>query len=127
MTGGKLIAGGVGSAESFSGRIGRVNRQRGLRLTKQPSGYGPSDHTVFYARGVPVLHFYTGTHPTTTGLVIRLKKLNIDGMREIAGFAEEVLVRLAEAPERPKYVATRPPRRATGQRPSVGTVPEFAT
>src|SRR4029079_12646490 len=25
-------------------------------------GYGPSDQTSFYSAGVPVLHFFTGTH-----------------------------------------------------------------
>ena len=31
-----------------------------MQCTASGDGYGPSDHTPFYAAGVPVLHFFTG-------------------------------------------------------------------
>ena len=31
-------------------------------LVYSESGVGPSDHTSFYLKGLPVLHFFTGQH-----------------------------------------------------------------
>ena len=37
------------------------DRER-LACSLSGDGYGPSDHSPFYAAGVPVLHFFTGAH-----------------------------------------------------------------
>jgi hypothetical protein len=33
-----------------------------LKIVTRESGVGPSDHTSFYLKDIPVLHFFTGTH-----------------------------------------------------------------
>ena len=33
-----------------------------FELTLQEDGYGPSDHSSFYSKQIPVLFFWTGTH-----------------------------------------------------------------
>lgn len=40
---------------------GSCDRSR-VECAPSGDGYGPSDQTSFYAAGVPVLHFFTGTH-----------------------------------------------------------------
>ena len=39
-----------------------VELDQPLTLSRMPDGYGPSDHSSFYGRGIPVLHFFTNTH-----------------------------------------------------------------
>ena len=61
-------------------------------------GFGPSDHASFYAKKIPVLHFFTGMHadyhrPTDTA-----DKLNVPDMRRVADLVTDVAVALADAP-----------------------------
>src|SRR5690606_27493197 len=34
----------------------------GVELARKQDGYGPSDHTSFYLKDIPVLHFFTNVH-----------------------------------------------------------------
>jgi hypothetical protein len=52
---------GTGTAEEFTGYFDTLTAEHFL-LTSKESGTGPSDHTAFYNRGIPVLHFFTGAH-----------------------------------------------------------------
>lgn len=38
-------------------------RLRDLQCSIKDDGFGASDHSSFYAAGIPVLHFFTGAHP----------------------------------------------------------------
>lgn len=33
-----------------------------IKMNRSESGIGPSDHTSFYLKNIPVLHFFTGQH-----------------------------------------------------------------
>lgn len=58
----KVIAiNGVGTAPVFKDMIAR-NKTAGITAATTDSGIGPSDHTSFYLKDVPVLHFFTGQH-----------------------------------------------------------------
>ncbi|MBD3401978.1 M28 family peptidase [candidate division GN15 bacterium] len=52
---------GTGTAEEFASYFDTLTNDR-IKLTSKESGTGPSDHTAFYNRGIPVLHFFTGAH-----------------------------------------------------------------
>ncbi len=123
----KLIVFGSGTAVGFAELIDRINRPYGLKLKMMPSGFGPSDHTSFYAKKIPVMHFFTDRHGDLHRPSDDFETLNIAGMRRVSEFAGEMAVALANAEDRPRYVAVaRPPsRRAHGPRPYLGTVPDF--
>ncbi len=58
----KVIAiNGVGTSPVFKDMIAR-NKTAGITAATTDSGIGPSDHTSFYLKDVPVLHFFTGQH-----------------------------------------------------------------
>ncbi len=50
------------SAEEWAELVDPACAALGIGCTLGGDGYGPSDHTPFYAAGVPVLHFFTGVH-----------------------------------------------------------------
>jgi len=52
----------------------------GLRVETSQSGVGPSDHTSFYYADIPVLHFFTGTHPDYHKPSDDFDKINIAGV-----------------------------------------------
>jgi hypothetical protein len=53
---------GIGTSPRFRSLIDEGARAVELRPVINEGGYGPSDHTPFYARGIPVLFFFTAPH-----------------------------------------------------------------
>lgn len=123
----KLIVGGSGTASGFENLLDQLSERHALAQTKNPSGFGPSDHAAFYGRKVPVLHFFTGTHDQYHRPSDDPDTLNVPGMRRIAALVADAAMQLATAPERPEYVAVaRPAARTGGDRPYFGSIPDFA-
>jgi Tol biopolymer transport system component len=92
-------------------------------------GLGPSDQMPFYAAGVPVVHFFTGTHgdyhkPTDTA-----DKINAAGAAQIAGI---VAALAAETGAQPKALTFRkvpmpaPQGDMRSFNASLGTVPDYS-
>lgn len=125
----KLIVYGTGTSASFDGLIEDLNKKYGFNLKKDPAGEGPSDHAVFYRKNIPVFHFFTGSHPDYHRPSDDVEKINVVGMRRVAGLVTEVVEHLAKVEERPNYIAVK--SRAvihSGERPrpSLGTMPDYA-
>jgi hypothetical protein len=102
-----------------------------LDVTFGGGGYGPSDHTSFYARGVPVLFLFTGAHadyhrPTDTA-----EKIDAGGLAAVARLAHRLARDAAERETRLEVVrsAEAPPRageRERGYGTYLGAIPDFA-
>ncbi|HUY31381.1 MAG TPA: M20/M25/M40 family metallo-hydrolase [Pirellulales bacterium] len=123
----KLIIQGVDTAPEFGAIIDALNEGYAFKLTKQSGGFGPSDHSSFYAHKVPVMHFFTGTHPDYHRPSDDYDKLNLPGMRRVVEMVTETTVRLAEAEGRPRYQEVKAPAgRGGGDRPYFGSVPDFS-
>jgi hypothetical protein len=125
----KVIVHGTGTGTGFDELVDRLTALHGFTVAKEPGGFGPSDHSSFYAKKIPVLHVFTGSHtdyhrPTDTA-----EKINYDGMVRLAGFVAEIVRDLAEADERPGYVevASTMFARGGGDRPYFGSIPDFGT
>ncbi len=125
----RLIIQGIDTAKEFDALIKRLNDKYQFNLARRPGGQGPSDHTSFYLKGIPVMHFFTGLHRDYHRPSDDYDKLNLEGMDRIASMVTEVIVHLANASQRPTFVKakTRPrPRRPQGVRPYFGSIPDFA-
>jgi len=122
----KLTVSGTGTAEQFAGLLDKLNEQYAFQLVKKPSGFGPSDHTSFYAKKVPVMHFFTGTHEDYHRPTDDVERLNMTGLGRITRFVTDVAWAIATDPEKPRYVSVPRGRRASGgDRPFFGSVPDF--
>lgn len=62
LSGDTLIALGAESASEWKEFIQRAASATKLDVAARGDGYGPSDQTSFYAKQIPVLHLFTGTH-----------------------------------------------------------------
>jgi hypothetical protein len=123
----KLIASGLGTAKQFEPLVQRLNLQHGFELIKKPEGYGPSDHSSFYAAKIPVIHFFTGAHGDYHRPSDDADKLNIPGIRRISSLVAETAAGLAESPGRPTYQETKAPQLGSGgTRPYFGSVPDYS-
>ena len=82
-----------------------------LSMVATPAGSGPSDHAVFNAVGVPVLHFFTGTHQDYHRPTDDWERVDGDGLERVIGLATEVVRRLADPSVTPHLTPTAAPRR----------------
>jgi len=127
----KLIVYGTGTSDALVKLLDATNAQFQFKLSKQPAGFGPSDQTSFYAKQIPVLHYFTGIHSDYHRPSDDTEKLNIEGMSRIADMVVETTVLLAEAKERPDYKSTGAGHGqlggggGDGDRPYFGSIPEF--
>jgi Zn-dependent M28 family amino/carboxypeptidase len=99
---------GTATAPSFDGLVDQWNEKAKLPITKDPSGYGPSDHTSFYEKQVPVLFFFTGLHSDYHRPSDDFEKINLDGMVRITDMVYDAAIHLATVEERPKFQTTGP-------------------
>ncbi|MEO5929349.1 MAG: M28 family peptidase, partial [Candidatus Kapaibacterium sp.] len=56
-----LIVQGTGTSPLWKDLLGTTNAGR-FPLKMVEDGFGPSDHSSFYSKGIPVLFFFTGLH-----------------------------------------------------------------
>lgn len=122
-----LIVHGTGTSSDWKNILNEKNSYN-FNLSFNDEGFGSSDHSSFYAKQIPVLFFFTGTHsdyhkPTDTA-----DKINTEGQAKILNFVYDVANEIIQKETRPDYIAVeRKDRgRMTTSRVWVGTVPDFA-
>lgn len=101
---GKLEVGGTGSAKEFDALIDKLNAKHDFAIKKNKSGVGPSDHTSFYLKGVPVYFLFTGLHKQYHRPADTVDLINFAGMKKITDLSEDMARVLATEPTRPEYV-----------------------
>ena len=127
LDGDKLIVHGTGTGTGLDALVDRLIGQHRFKAAKEPGGFGPSDHASFYAKKVPVLHLFTGSHRDYHRPSDTADKINYEGMARLAALVADIVRELAAAPERPAYVevASKMFARGGGDRPYFGSIPDF--
>lgn len=88
-----LIIHGTGTAERWKGIIDST-KVASLKIKETESGVGPSDHTSFYLQNIPVLHFFSGTHPDYHKPSDDEEKINYEGLVLIERMIENILMKM---------------------------------
>ena len=70
-------------------------------------GFGPSDHSSFYAKGIPVLHFFTDLHEDYHRATDDVEKVNAPGEVRVVDLAERIVREIADRPARLRRCASR--------------------
>lgn len=129
LRGNALSVLGSESAEEWNDLLPPACERAGLACSLGGDGYGPSDQYPFYAAGVPVLHFFTGTHEDYHKPSDDADKINGDGGVRVAALVADMAQALAGRPGRLAYKSLPAPMprgdvRSAGA--SLGTVPDYA-
>ncbi|HEX7721696.1 MAG TPA: M20/M25/M40 family metallo-hydrolase [Pyrinomonadaceae bacterium] len=97
-------------------------------LTLNEDGFGPSDHSSFYSKQVPVLFFWTGTHDDYHKPSDTADKINYEGEARIVSFVERIVSDIDKSDKRPTYTVAKsePQGRSNGFRVYLGTIPNYA-
>ena len=108
--------------------VASTNRKEQFLLTLNQDGYGPSDHSSFYAKQVPVLFFWTGTHSDYHKPSDTAEKINYEGEARIVAFIANIVRDVDRSDKRPTYAVAKSasPGRSTGFRVYLGTIPNYA-
>jgi len=141
----RLAVFGTGTAEEWPQLLAEVNNllARPFDLALNPDGFGPSDHSSFYGRGVPVLHFFTNTHEDYHRPSDDWEKVEAEGLERIAelvayttigiaGIADQVVALTPVAdvgarPAPPPEAGDTPAEAASsGYGPYLGTIPDMS-
>lgn len=125
----KLSMQAVASSKVWRKLLEKRNVAAGFNLVMQDDPYLPTDVTSFYPKRVPVLNFFTGAHedyhrPTDTA-----DKLDYEGMERIAKFAEQIVLDVTAAKERPDYARVERSEKEGGSRETLraylGSIPDY--
>jgi aminopeptidase YwaD len=147
----KLTIGGIGTASEFKALVQVQNPmimagpvyaesspgvdtpvpgkpQPLFNLQLNEDGFGPSDHSSFYGKKIPVLFLFTGTHndyhkPTDTA-----EKINFGGEHVIVDYVLSMAKAIDQNPQRPTYTVAKTTMQGgrTGFNISLGTIPNYA-
>jgi len=127
----RLIVYGVGTARELPALIDSANVEPKLHVQPVADGFGPSDHSSFYAKGIPVLHFFTDLHEDYHRASDDVWKINAVGEERVVAVAERVVRAVADRPARltavriaaaPKMSSAR-----EGSNVYLGTIPDMAS
>ena len=152
---GKLTVGGIGTASEWKEIVNSKNKETlyhggpgksrangvteiayspiGIRdafiLQLNEDGFGPSDHSSFYGKKLPVLFLFTGTHldyhkPSDTA-----EKINYDGLTKITNYVAAIARSVDQNPARPTYTTAKASGTPGGRMAftvTLGTIPSYA-
>jgi hypothetical protein len=128
---GPLIIYGAGTATEWQDILAAVTSAERVPFRAQAEGTGPSDHTSFYLKDIPVLHFFTNVHTDYHKPSDDWERIDRPGLERVTAVVTGVARRIAGREQVLTLVrgVGRPPAPA-GQRLAyntyLGTVPDFA-
>ena len=80
---------GVGTSSIFKQVVNSMNNNFKLKIIED--GTGPSDHTSFYNKDIPVLFFHTGSHENYHRPSDDVNLINYKGMSEISNYIIDII------------------------------------
>lgn len=127
-----LAIGGVGTAAELEDLCKAENAgEFKLKLTQD--GYGPSDHSSFYSKGISVLFFFTGNHANYHKPSDTWEKINVLAQAQTLNYISRIIDRIDERSARLTFtkaiadsLASSSRSMSGGFRVSLGTIPNYA-
>jgi hypothetical protein len=117
---------GTGTASVWPTAIDTMGGWGGLHCTTNRSGIGASDHTSFYLKQIPALFLFSGTHADYHKPTDDWRKLNYDGMAQVAQWVITLNTKMGTLPL-PVFTPTDDAKKEDGPRFTVtlGIVPDY--
>ena len=125
-----ITVGGTGTAVGLSDLVQQFSEGEDLNVKLSSEGYGPSDHTSFYIKNIPVLFFFTGVHEDYHTPEDDVEKINLSGEKLVAEFVHDLIIEAANVPESLVYQEAGPKEQSSGRRRfkvTLGIMPDYAS
>ena len=119
-----ITIGGFGTSPSWRSLL--PEKTKALSVKFDSSGIGPSDHTSFYLKEIPVLFFFTGTHTDYHKPGDDVEKINLLGQYRILQYIMDLLSKTNKG-DKLTFLKTKEPQMGSGVRftVSLGVMPDY--
>jgi Peptidase family M28/PDZ domain/PA domain len=121
---------GVGTAAGLKELVLSKSDTSHIKVKLSDEGYGPSDHSSFYFKNIPVLFYFTGAHLDYHTPSDTWDKINFPGMVAVSSDVFNVAREIANSKDRLQFreagPKTEPVRYRRGKGASLGIMPDFA-
>lgn len=101
----------------------KIQKKYSIKIQWMKGGKGPSDHTEFYQKQIPVLFFFTGTHKDYHKPTDDYDKINYSGIIIILELAKEFILELMHSKELPKYQKAKEENQSFSFKVRLGIIP----
>ena len=103
----RIVVYGTGTSTGLEKLVDQSNEKFDFKLFKIPGGSGPSDHTSFYNKKIPVLFFFTGTHKDYHRPSDTPDKINTKGLLKVTDYVKVFADYYSTVIEKPDYIKTK--------------------
>ncbi len=117
----------AGGRSKLNNQVIKMDPAQTFALQLNEDGFGPSDHSSFYGKQIPVLFFFTGTHTDYHKPTDTFDKVNYDGLTRITNYVGEIVKNINQSQAKPTYTLAK----SSGQmgqvrmNVSLGTIPSY--
>jgi len=97
---------GTGTSPEWVPLVRKFNATMGadtFALKLVPDGFGPSDHAQFYAKDIPVLFFFTGTHDDYHKPSDDWEKINYEGQERVVRYIFNIANDIVSSTPKPQF------------------------
>jgi hypothetical protein len=127
----KLIVYGMGTSPYWDPKIKKINDTYKFNITYNETGFGASDHSSFYLKDIPVLHFFTGLHSDYHRPIDDYDKINTEGQEKVLNLIYDLVLDLTSKETKPDFIKVTTSidtnTRSGNIRVYVGTIPDFSS
>jgi aminopeptidase YwaD len=122
-----VVINGMGTSALWNDIIPKFNEPQIFNIKSNNDGYGPSDHSSFYGKDIPVLLFFTSLHEDYHRPSDKAERINYDGEEQILGFVSRIIDTLGTMPVRPQFdkVQSSQHPETRGYKVTLGVIPDF--
>ncbi|MGZ5218554.1 MAG: M28 family peptidase [Chitinophagaceae bacterium] len=102
-----LAVGGYGTSPQWATVINAQDKKLPFVIKLDSSGSGPSDHTSFYRKDIPVLFFFTGQHKDYHRPGDDADRINYEGELKVINYINGVITNLNKQNQKLAFLKTR--------------------
>lgn len=121
-----LTVGGYGTSPQWATVINTQDKKLPFGIKIDSSGSGPSDHTSFYRKDIPVLFFFTGQHKDYHRPSDDADRINYNGELQVINYIESIIDKLNKQHQKLAFLKTRETQASTSSfKVTMGIMPDY--
>ena len=123
-----VTIGGYGTSPQWSALINTTDKKNPFTIRIDSSGTGPSDHTSFYRKDIPVLFFFTGLHTDYHKPDDDFDKINYVGETKIINYISGIVLSPISRGQKLTFTKTRETQTTSSMRSggvTMGIMPDY--
>lgn len=130
LTDNKLTIGGTGTSSVWTPLLDSLNKTYGFTASYNKSGFGPSDHSSFYVKDIPVLFFFTGLHKDYHRPSDDWQLINAEGEVKILDMIVGIVNYVDMVSSKPDFIKVQEEKKENtnmGFRVTMGVIPDYSS